>query len=221
MTARKVVLLSVASSLMTLLVTLLLVQMLLPGWRAHLSLEPQIVKVRLPEGAPVQVAITEPIETELKTDLEVAFPIDETLPLHFAAPLTMNIEIDTVVPMQTVVRYEDVLPLNAEVTARILGIPFKIPVSGQIPIKLFVPIDQDIPVRFSAPVKVSMDQPLEVPVKLDFRTTIPLDQAMSIPVTRPLETNILMSDRPVAVEMTGSDLVMPLDSIRLERKQQD
>lgn len=217
MTGLKVVWLSAGTTLITLAVVALGVNLFMPGWRAHLSLEPQVLKVRLPEGAPVQVEITEPIETELKTMLDVRFPIDEVLPLHFETPLKMDIEIDAQMPMQAVIQYEDILPLDAEVTAHILGIPFRIPVSGEIPVKLSVPIDQIMPVRFKAPVKVSMDEALQVPIRIDFNTRIPLDQALQIPVLSPLETNILVSDRPVTVEMISPDLVMPLDSFRLER----
>lgn len=218
MRARQVVLVSVLSSLFTMAAVAGLTLLMLPGWRAHVALDPQTLRIRLPDGAPVTVAITEPIDTELDTVIDVQFPIDEVLPLKFDAPLLMDIEIDAQVPMQTVIRYESVLPLDADVTAHILGVPVNVPVSGNIPVKLYVPVDQLVPIKFKAPVKVSMDEALQVPVKLDFNTRIPIKQSLHIPVNKPLETNILMSDHPVRVEMIDAEVVMPLDAVRLQRK---
>lgn len=213
----EVVLVAVISSLTTLFSIALLILFFMPGLRAHMSLEPQDIQVSLPEGVPVRVAITEPIETRLKTVLDVQFPIDEVLPLSFEAPLQMDIEINAQVPMQTVIKYENTLPLDSEVTAYMFGVPVNVPIKGNIPVKLYVPVDQLVPVKFKAPVTVSMDKALDVPIKLDFKARIPLDQEMQIPVTKPLETNIQMSDRPVTVRMRESDMVMPLESLRLER----
>jgi len=215
---RQVVFVACLSTVLTLALVAGLAWLLRPGWQALLPLHTQQMQVRLPEGAPVTVDIVEPLDTDLQTVIDVSFPIDEVLPVHFDGPIQINIGIDAEVPMRAVIQYEDVLPLDAEVTAHVLGIPFTVPVTGQIPVKLSVPVDQMVPLKFSAPVTVSMDEALQVPVKIDFQTQIPLNQKLRIPVNKPLETNIKMSERPVTVEMTGSELVMPLDDVRLQRR---
>lgn len=213
---RQVVIVSVATSLATLCVVAAVAMLFRPHLHARMQIDPQQLEVSLPQGVPMTVDIVKPIETQFRGELDVRFPIDEVLPLHFDSPLTMNISIDAQVPMRTVIEYENTLPLDTEVTAHIFGFPVQVPVSGRIPVKLYVPVDQLVPVKFSAPVTVSMDEALPVPIKLDFNTRIPLDQSLSIPITAPLETNVQVSDRPVTVKLGTSELVFPLDAMNLE-----
>ncbi len=148
------------------------------------------------------VAITTNLAVHENIPVPISLVISHTIPVNAAIPFNeqilvpINLEIDQVFPISTtipfqeeiVVPVDDVITIDENFETRVLGQTIKIPIRGDIPVKLTIraPIDKNIAVRTSIPVHFFISETLLV----DFDRVIPVN--LEIPVNLPIETSVIV-----------------------------
>lgn len=169
---------------------------------AELLLRDQQASVVVPEPMSVGIDILDDLDIVIDT------VIDTTVPIKMNVPLKDTIKLD------------QIIPVDGEVRARVLGKWITVPIKGELPVKADVPIDVNVPVdqlvklQFNAPAKVDILEDLSVPLKADIKTSIPLKSAMQVPVRSRLRASATILE-PADALIAEMDLKLPLREVGL------
>lgn len=118
-----------------------------------------------------------PMKVNIDDSIPISFPEKISIPLNFTLKLSLKeqFQIKTSVPLSTT------LPLDTVIETSVLGIgKIKIPIRGNIPINIVIPIKESIQVQSEAmnvqvQDTVSIDMPtIQVPIKSSIKTQIPI-----------------------------------------------
>lgn len=192
-----------------------------------LTLEDQAALLNLPENLVVNTQAQEKADITLRGDVGVDVPFkDDALALPLKGNYRAKLSLDTQVPISMNIHYQDVIPVETTVsiagdTSLVYGWLPKLPLRGDIPIKLMVPVDLDIPVDtairfvYSGPVDIGLDQTVYPPVDTVLHSRIHLDQDVSAPITNHFDARITPDDRALPIILTNSLLTLPLRKLGL------
>jgi hypothetical protein len=181
----------------------------------------------------VHISQSVPIVTSIAVNERIPVPVSlvvsQTLPVSLAIPfqqevvVPVRLEIDQVFPVSTtipfkdeiVVPVEDVIHIDERFKVRLLGQDFRIPIRGDIPVKLNVkvPIDKAFPIRADIPVRfpISETLPVEIdwviPVDLELPVHLPVETTVIVPFSRTIPINIqvpIVLDVPIDIALSDT-----------------
>jgi hypothetical protein len=142
------------------------------------------------------LAVNENIPVPISLVISHTIPVNAAIPFNEQILVPINLEIDQVFPISTtipfqeeiVVPVDDVITIDENFETRVLGQTIKIPIRGDIPVKLTIraPIDKNIAVRTSIPVHFFISETLLV----NFDRVIPVN--LEIPINLPIETSVIV-----------------------------
>jgi hypothetical protein len=197
---------------------------------ARLMLREQPALVTIDEKVQVTARALDDLKIRLDDTIHTQVPVDQVIQVPVKEQLNVIADFDGVVPIKMDVSVRDqividqVLDLNAVIDAELLGDEIKLPIRGKVPVKAIVPVALDIPVdqpvrlKFSAPVGVRVKQALTVPLKTVIDADIPIQADLSVPVKSDIRAEAEFGKDPIALTIVESNLRLPLDSLRLEKK---
>jgi hypothetical protein len=132
-----------------------------------------------------------PLELNIPVSLDTEVYMDEILNLKFDLPLHVTLSPEELglhglkIPFNESLYIEDELAVDFEVAmdtkikTRLLGIPFKIPAQGSIPVKTTIPIRQALNVKDTITL-TPMDYTVEFNALLPVEAAVPVDQMVNI-----------------------------------------
>jgi hypothetical protein len=191
---------------------------------AELLLRDQQASVVVPEPMSVGIDILDDLDIMIDTVIDTTVPIDQTLTLPIKETLDVQVGFDNAVPikmnvpLKDTIKLDQIIPVDGEVRARVLGKWITVPIKGELPVKADVPIDVNVPVdqlvklQFNAPAKVDILEDLSVPLKADIKTSIPLKSAMQVPVRSRLRASATILE-PADALIAEMDLKLPLREV--------
>lgn len=178
--------------------------------------------VSINDSFAVNAAFDHDFPIQLKTDIPVKIPVSAILkiPINetFKIPLnkTFPVVLDKPFHIKDTIRVITRLPLDTTIETRVMGIKMNIPVKGEIPVDMLVPLDQDIQitgeilVSIQEPLSAPINQVVEAPINFEVKGVMPLNTA----ITAPIDTNIactisIPDDLPVEMDLnfTAYDLI--------------
>ena len=192
-----------------------------------IGLQDQHALLHLPEALIVQTRAEEEAAITLRGRVEVDVPFKhEALPLPLKGTYKANLALDTMVPLRMNIEYEDVIPI--ETTVAIKGdtkliskwLP-RMPIEGELPLKLDVPVSLKVPVDarirfvYDGPVQVGFDQTIYPPVDTTLHTAIDLDKEVSAPITNVFEARVIPNNRELPIILTDTRLTLPLQDLKV------
>jgi len=192
-----------------------------------IGLHDQHALLHLPEALIVQTRAEEEAAITLRGRVEVDVPFKhEALPLPLKGTYKANLALDTMVPLRMNIEYEDVIPI--ETTVAIKGdtkliskwLP-RMPIEGELPLKLDVPVSLKVPVDtrirfvYDGPVQVGFDQTIYPPVDTTLHTAIDLDKEVSAPITNVFEARVIPNNRELPIILTDTRLTLPLQDLKV------
>ncbi|WP_300523582.1 hypothetical protein [Alcanivorax sp.] len=192
-----------------------------------IGLQDQQALLHLPEALIVQTRAEEEAAITLRGRVEVDVPFKhEALPLPLKGTYKANLALDTMVPLRMNIEYEDVIPI--ETTVAIKGdtkliskwLP-RMPIEGELPLKLDVPVSLKVPVDtrirfvYDGPVQVGFDQTIYPPVDTTLHTAIDLDKEVSAPITNVFEARVIPNNRELPIILTDTRLTLPLQDLKV------
>lgn len=167
----------------------------------HVPLHDQPMAVRLPDNLPVQVEVLQVRAAD--------GGLSSGLPVRLNETLHLDVELDTEVPLELIVRYQGEIPVQTAVPVdttmqtKVFGAPLELPVKGSIPLDLNLPVDLTIPIR--QPVRLKFSAPI----------TAHVDQTVNIPLSGTLDTRVRFDGTPISLHVSDSELALPLDRVWL------
>lgn len=197
---------------------------------ARLMLRDQPARVTIDEKVVVTARALDELKIRLDDKIHTKVPVDQVIQVPVKEQLNVIADFDGTVPIKMDVSVRDkividqVLDLNAVIDAELLGDTIKLPIRGKVPVKATVPVALDIPVdqpvrlKFTAPVGVRVAQALTVPLKTVIEADIPIQADLSVPVKSDIRAEAEFSRDPIAMTIVESNLRLPLDTLRLEKK---
>lgn len=167
----------------------------------------------------LDIRIDETIHTTVPVHQRVTIPVEDTLKLmlHFDGdvPLKLTIPVHETIPLKQVVH------LDTEIEATILGSHQTLDVRGDIPLDekitldLMVPVEKTIHLTFTAPVVAKIDQKLTVPLNTTIEADVPIDSSFNVPVLNQIKARLNFPDVPTRVVISEARLVLPLRTLQL------
>lgn len=167
----------------------------------------------------LDIRIDANIQTQVPINQRVTIPVKDTLKLllHFDGdvPLKLNIPVHETIPLKQVV------DLDTQIKATMLGGEVKLDVKGEIPLDekitldLVVPVEKTIHLTFTAPVTAKIDQKLTVPLNTTIQANVPIDSSFNVPVLNRLKARLNFPDTPTKVVINKANLVLPLRTLQL------
>jgi hypothetical protein len=164
------------------------------------------------------IAVNERIPVPISLVISHTLPVNAAIPFQEELLIPVNLQIDQVFPISTtipfqeeiVVPVDDVISIDEKFETRVLGQDIKIPIRGDIPVKLTVraPIDKDIAVRASIPVHFPISETLlvefnrTIPVNLEIPIHLPIETSVTVPFSRAIPINVavpIVLDVPIDI----------------------
>lgn len=194
---------------------------------AQVALPPQTADITLPESLAIRATLSNNVQVKVDQDVRVRVPIRETLSIPITEPLDIQATIDTTVPIaldipvEHVLKVDQVIDLDTQVRTRVLGFAITLPVQGKVPLRadvpisMVVPIRQQIPVSLTTPVRIRLDEPLQARIDTVFDARIPIRESFQLPVTAPVSAVLNFPQQEVRAGLQSMDLTLPLSAITL------
>lgn len=226
-----------ATLLLALLSMVLLMSLLAAGagywaWQnltARVTLPPQTADITLPRELAVSATLSNRLSVQVNQVIDARVPIDEVLTIPMPDPLQVHASIDTSVPLaldipvEHVLKVDQVVDLDTTVKTRVLGIPVTLPLQGKVPLKadvpisVMVPVRQRVPISFTAPVTIRFTEPLRARISTTVTTQIPIRETFELPVTAPVDASLSFPQQNVRAGLASMDLQVPLAAITVGR----
>lgn len=225
---------SLLIAILALLLVTFALTVVLAGWvwrhlGAELALRDQIAQVAITQALPIDVQLQEGLELLVDGNVETSVPVNQVVKVPLQETLDVTVDFDGAVdvnldvPFQTMVRVDEMMPLEAVLDVKIMGVWTKLPIRGVLPIRLNVPVNTVVPVRqslplaFSQPARVALDQTLSVPLNTHINTTVPLHSVLSVPEPPPFKALATVLE-PAETTLTRLDLALPMNDLGLSWK---
>ena len=217
-------------AILSLLLVTFTLTVVLAGWvwrhlGAELALRDQIAQVAITQALPIDVQLQQGLELRVDGSVETTVPVNQVVQVPLQETLDVTVDFDGAVdvnldvPFQTMVRVDEMMPLEAVLDVKIMGVWTKLPIRGVLPIRLNVPVNAVVPVRqslplaFSQPARVALDQTLSVPLNTRIDTTVPLHSVL-MKVPEPPRIKALATVlEPAETTLTRLDLALPMNDV--------
>ena len=217
-------------AILSLLLLTFTLTVVLAGWvwrhlGAELALRDQIAQVAITQALPIDVQLQQGLELRVDGRVDTSVPVNQVVrvPLRENLDVTVDfdgaVDVDLDVPFQTMVRVDEMMPLEAVLDVKIMGVWTKLPIRGVLPIRLNVPVNtvvpvrQSLPLRFSQPARVALDQTLSVPLNTHINTTVPLDSVLMTVAEPPPFKALATVLEPAETTLTRLDLALPMNEV--------
>ena len=221
-------------AILSLLLVTFTLTVVLAGWvwrhlGAELALRDQIAQVAITQALPIDVQLQEGLQLLVDGNVETRVPVNQVVQVPLQETLDVTVDFDGAVdvnldvPFQTMVRVDEMMPLEAVLDVKIMGVWTKLPIRGVLPIRLNVPVNTVVPVRqslplaFSQPARVALDQTLSVPLNTHINTTVPLHSVLNVPEPPPFKALATVLE-PAETTLTRLDLALPMNDLGLSWK---
>lgn len=203
--------------------------------KIRVRLEKQPIKTRMGGTFPVTAQIDQHFSIPVKDNLSVHFPFKEQISVPIKKTLNVPVELNTTIPIAMTVPFNSDIPvdtkiyLDTEISASVLGIPFKVPIKGYVPVHTTIPVSQlieikqDFHLRFRSPVKVDINDTFWIPVDTIISTDIPLETELDLPFKQVISANVSLTGPGEGNEIPNlyilnNSLELELEEIRIDRK---
>lgn len=141
------------------------------------------------------VSLNMPIQGNIEVSIDEPFNIPVTSPIH--------VSLDHLFPIKKDIHVNTRFEIDQNVKTKFLGFDRELPIKGEFPINLTIPLDEDIRIKdqFSlvttAPLTCQIKHDLSIPINLSAKTQFMIDQKIPVPVNAEISTNIrLTGDLP-------------------------
>lgn len=197
---------------------------------AHIPLHDQKARIKIAHSFPVTVDILDPLQVDINTIITSSVPIDQKLTIPLREVLDVSVDfkgsvpVKMTIPIQETIHIDQMIPVNGEVSVKILGFWVNVPLNGELPVKTDIPVNLNIPIdrlvdlSFSAPAKVNVDDDIEVSLKTLIKSDIPIKAELSVPVLNPLNANVTLIEQ-TDIAITEMNLDLPLKDLRFSTTQ--
>lgn len=227
---------SLLIAILALLLVTFVLTLVLAGWvwrhlGAELALRDQIAQVAITQALPIDVQLQEGLELLVDGTVDTTVPVKQVLTVPLQETLDVSVDFDGAVdvnldvPFQTMVKVDEMMPLEAVLDVKIMGVWTKLPIRGVLPIRLNVPVNTVVPVRqslplsFTKPVQVALDQQISVPLDTRIRTSVPLHSVLQVPQPPPIKALATVLE-PAETTLTRLDLALPMNDVGFSWKGQ-
>lgn len=195
-----------------------------------LTITDQPLAITLPETLKVDTEVTNVLDIVMQGDIRAEVPFDQELQVPLRGEYDIDIQLDTLVPVEFEVIYEGIIPVDtfADIEARTtldfktikqyrnLPIKARLPLKFDLPVTLRVPVKDNLRFTYNGPIKAILNQNLKTRLKTTLKTVLPVNQTVSAPVTRRFGLNLHLPQEPVRAIINHSDLAVDLDTLKLE-----
>lgn len=227
---------SLLIAILALLLVTFVLTLVLAGWvwrhlGAELALRDQIAQVAITQALPIDVQLQQGLELLVDGTVDTTVPVKQVLTVPLQETLDVSVDFDGAVdvnldvPFQTMVKVDEMMPLEAVLDVKIMGVWTKLPIRGVLPIRLNVPVNTVVPVRqslplsFTKPVQVALDQQISVPLDTRIRTSVPLHSVLQVPQPPPIKALATVLE-PAETTLTRLDLALPMNDVGFSWKGQ-
>lgn len=223
-------------AILALLLVTFTLAVVLAGWvwrhlGAELALRDQMAQVAITQALPIDVQLQDGLELLVDGEVETTVPVNQVIRVPLQETLDVNVDFDGAVdvnldvPFQTMVRVDEMMPLEAVLDVKIMGVWTKLPIRGVLPIRLNVPVNtvvpvrQSLPLRFTQPARVALDQDISVPLNTRIKTSVPLHSVLQVPEPPPIKALATVLE-PAETTLTRLDLALPMNDVGFSWKGQ-
>ena len=192
---------------------------------AHIQLHDQQARINIAHSFPVTVDILDPLQVDIDTVIASSVPIDQTLTIPLREVLDVSVDFKGAVPVKMnipvreTIHIDQMIPVDGEVSVKILGFWVDVPLNGELPVKtdipvnLNIPVDRSIDLSFSTPAKVNVNDDITVSLNTLITSDIPIQAELSVPVLNSLNANVTLVEQ-TDIAITEMNLGLPLKDLR-------
>ena len=209
-TWRALLLTAIASVLVTLTIVAATVALLpvLLLQKATNGQEP-VTSVNLPDPFPFRITMPEGMTANVTNPLEISVPVKKKISVPIRNRFSTDVRLDTRIPLDMTLHIDQRVPvrttleLDTEIQAEVFGVWLDMPVKGNIPLNIDVPITANIPIQQSIPLELEAP----VTVQLDEVFTVPIDTTINS--TTRLLTPLIIQPDPTVIGLKNGALQWP------------
>jgi hypothetical protein len=192
---------------------------------AHIPLHDQQARIKIAHSFPVTVDIIDPLQVEIDTVIASSVPIDQKITIPLREQLDVSVDfkgkvpVKMTIPVNETIHIDQMIPVNGEVSVKILGFWVDVPLNGELPVKtdipvnLNIPIDRSVDLSFSTPAKVNVNDDITVSLKTLITSDIPIRAELSVPVLNSLNADVTLIEQ-TNIAITEMNLDLPLKDLR-------
>lgn len=194
--------------------------------KARLPLLQVPMAMQLPKYMPVRSTVNNVLHADVDQILEVTVPVNQWVMGNFPREISLEVDLDTVVTLQTVINYQAMVPVSATFELMVplnnplwpIEVPAKLPLTFAVPVNFQVPIQHELPVNMTLPVLARIPEPVPVKLQTTLDSKVPVKAALQANVASEAVAQLMVPTAPVQLFLDKADLQLAISDVSLVRR---
>lgn len=193
-------------------------------WEARMTMHNQAVRLRLPVGMVAMAEVTSPVRTRLDMRPVVHMPVKQTVPAQMADHIQAQVQLQTVLPVDTSVSIDRVVPvtttleLSVSLRSWLPSIPVSLPVTLNLPLQMTVPIKTSLPIKLDLAVSGALPPVINIPIDQTFTVRPRIKSVVEARMVSQTAFSLIAPIEPFPMTIERTDLRVPFSLTLLKQR---
>lgn len=193
-------------------------------WEARMTMHNQAVRLRLPVGMVAMAEVTSPVRTRLDMRPLVRMPIKQTVPAQISDHLQAQVQLQTMLPVDTSVTVDRVVPvtttlsLSVSLRSWLPSIPVTLPITLNMPLQMTVPIKTALPIQLDLAVSGELPPLINIPIDAMFEVRPHIKSLIEARMVSQTAFSLMAPIEPFPMVIERTDLRVPFSLTVLKQR---